>query len=119
MGILPQNWNVKDPYGLVLRNAIWLANDEYKQKKKAREILAVDKAAKEATDELSDLYTDWDLACACLVLHKRYGYEGQEIADFLDDIQATVKELFDSGYDRDSVWERVAEETGVTVDRVK
>lgn len=112
-------WATKDPYGLAFRNALWLANAEYNQKKKAREILAVDKVAQEATDELSDLYTDWDLACACLVMNERYGYEGKEIAAFLDDIQKTVKELFDEGYDRDSVWDLVAEKTGVSVDRVK
>lgn len=112
-------WATKDPYGLGLRNAIWLANEDFKQRKKARAILAVDKVAQEATDELSDLYTDWDLGCCVLALHRKYGYEGQEIADFLDDVQKIVKELYDAGYDRDAVWEKVAEETGVAVDRIK
>lgn len=112
-------WATKDPYDLAFRNALWLANAEYNQKKKAREILAVDKVAQEATDELSDLYTDWDLGCAVIALHRKYGCEGQEVADFLDDVQKIVKEFYDEGLSRDDIWDRVAEETGVMVDRVK
>ena len=114
---MKSNWNVKDPYGLVLRNAIWLANDEYRQKKKARDILAIDKVAREATDEISNAYTDWDLGCAALVLHHFYNMEAGEISEFLTRVQDQTTEFVKQGVNSDEIWDIVREEVGLDITR--
>ena len=111
------NWATSDPYGLGLRNAIYLANEEFKQRKEARRILAVDKEAKKTTDELSNKYTDWDLGCMALMLHRKYGKDAQEVCDFLTDVQNLTAEYIRDGVSCDEIWDIVRDEIGLDIER--
>lgn len=100
------------------RQAFYLAQVELQEKEKARKILAVDKVAKEATDELSNKYTDWDLGCMAIVLHRRYEKDAQEIADFLTEVQNLTAQYIREGVTCETIWDIVRDEVGLGIERM-
>lgn len=120
------SWNFSDPYGLALRNAIWLANEEFKFKKKAKEALLADRMAQRAMDDLSNMYTDWDLGCAAIILFEDYGFTPEEVSKFLTRVQeltveyASQEEPTEDIWDKkiaDKIWNRVGK-YGLDIERV-
>lgn len=102
---------------LALRSAVYLANAEFRERKKVREAVARDKEAKAVTDELSNKYTDWDLGCMALVLHRKYGKNAEEVAEFLNDVQDLTREFIDSDTNGDDIWNLIREEIGLDITR--
>lgn len=108
-------WATKDPYGLGIRNAVWLANEDFKQRKRARKLLAVDRVASKAMDDMSDLYTDWDLCCAAIVLYRYYNMNAEEISKFLERIQEVVIEMGEKGVTGDTIRQVLEDEVGLEI----
>ncbi len=110
----PSNNNVLN---LALQSAVYLANAEYNEKKKIRQIMAQDKVAKETVDELSNKYTDWDLGCAALVLHRRFGKDAHEVCEFLNDVQDLTREFINDDVTGDDIWDMIRDEIGLDITR--
>ena len=103
-----------------LMAAIEMANYQLKTEKKVRELIAIDKEVnKICVDNQNyaiDNYVNWDYGAAALVLHRRYGYDAAEIADFLNDMQALIKDYEGSGYLSEGIWDDVRDEIGLDID---
>ena len=118
-----RDWRYKSlevkPSSLAVKNAAVLANYKLKKKQKALEILAVDEAVRETRekdlDDITNQWTDWDLGCAALVLHRRYGYDADECGNFLTAIQDLVREFQEADMDHKKIWDVVRDEIGLDI----
>lgn len=107
------------PTNLAVKNAAVLANYKLSQKREALKILAVDEAVRETRekdlDDITNQWTDWDLGCAALVLHRRYGHNSTECAAFLTDIQNLISEFQSEDMNHKDIWDVVRDEIGLDI----
>ena len=68
-------------------------------------------------EEMTNEYTDWDLGCAALVLHRMYKKNAAECAKFLTSVQDLTKEYIEKGITSDQIWEIVRVEIGLDIER--
>ena len=92
---------------------------EWKTRKDLAKKMAADKVVGELTkkheEEVTNQFTDWDYACAALALHRRYGYDAEECATFLSDMQDILRTYRESGMDHSAIWDVVRDEIGLDV----
>ena len=110
-------WQLGPYPELAIRNALWLANEDFKFRKKAQEALLADKMAQKAIDDLSNMYTDWDLGCAAIILLKEYDFTPKQVSEFLTKIQDMTVEFAKEELDADEIWEK-ASDLGLDIERV-
>ena len=111
------SWQLGPYPELAIRNAFWLADNEYKFKKKAQEALLTDKMAQKAVDDLSNMYTDWDLGCAAIILFDDYGFTPEQVSRFLTRIQEMTVEFVKEEATADEIWDKV-QDRGLDIERV-
>lgn len=118
-----KDWGFKKPNRVdpALASAIRMAEIDFTARKKAREIMAVNTELQrmndERFDEMTNEYTDWDLGCAALALHRMYKKNATECAKFLTRIQELTNEFREKGITSDQIWEIVRVEIGLDIER--
>ena len=111
------NWQLGPYPELAIRNAIWLANEDFKFRKKAQEALLTDKVAQKAVDDLSNMYTDWDLGCAAIILFEEYGFTPEQVSNFLTRVQEMTVQFVKEEATADEIWNKVSDH-GLDIERV-
>ncbi len=118
-----KNWGFKKPNRVdpALASAIRMAEVDFNARKKAREIMAVNDELNRMNDkrfeEMTNEYTDWDLGCAALVLHRMYKKNAAECAKFLTRVQELTKEFIEKGITSEQIWEIIRVEIGLDIER--
>lgn len=112
----------KKPVDPGVANAVRLATYQWKKQKEIRDRMAVDKVVNdilsEQKQEVSSQLYNFDFGCAALALHRMYGKDAEECANFLEEMQNITIGLQNEGYNHIEVWDVVRDEIGLDIEVV-
>lgn len=97
-----------------------LAKYQLEQQKKVREMMAINKEVNQLCIDnqnwVADEYTNWDYGAAALALHRKYGKDANECAEFLGLMQQIAKDYEKEGMTSSDIWDVVRDEIGLDIE---